>query len=152
MKRFLQIAVAILMIGANVTPAHGQAAYVNNQFKFSVPGSPALIYTKLDTTTASGSAVTDTLKVSVSGFMRSVTFQANVTKISGTVGGTIIVYGSADGGLNFLQLTSITVTNTAGLVPYQYLLTGNAYTHYWFVRTTAATESSSWIGYLLLRP
>ena len=58
-------------------------------------------------------------------------FQAAITKVSGTVAGTIVLSGSIDG-TNYHTISSQNLTDTAGTKYYIFTLDGNTapYTHY----------------------
>lgn len=84
-------------------------------------------FAALDTLT---NADTTTYDLTVTGAKHNVSFQTNVLKISGTVGGTINVYGSVDG-TNFLTTaiaTQITITN--GSANYGFTFGDNRYKKY----------------------
>lgn len=116
----------------------------------SFTGSTVPYVTTSDVVTNTGA---DTFKYKAVGYMRSVTFQVNITKTSGTLGGTVKVFGSADGGSNYVQLNS-SYTVTDGNQNYSYVINsgqGNPYTNYWVVWTGTGTMAGSWQGYLLVR-
>lgn len=92
-------------------------------------------FAALDTLT---NADTTTYTLTVTGAKHNVSFQTNVTKISGTVGGTINVYGSVDG-TNFLTTaiaTQLTITN--GSANYGFTFGDNRYKKYRIVIINAA--------------
>ena len=83
---------------------------------------------------------------------QSVTFQVDITKISGTAGGTVTLYGSNETGtgIGFVQIATYTVTTVTPQY-YSKVVTGNPYTNYWTVLQGAGNEVLTWIGTLLLR-
>jgi len=78
-----------------------------------------------------------------------VTLQFNFKKISGTAGGTILIYGSADNGASY-KTTPITTLNitTASSQQLGYTITGNPYTHIMAVVIDTGTQSSSVQGWV----
>ncbi|OYW19924.1 MAG: hypothetical protein B7Z54_02590 [Sphingobacteriales bacterium 12-47-4] len=97
-------------------------------------------FAALDTMT---NADTATYDLTVTGAKHSISFQTNILKISGTVGGTINVYGSVDG-TNFLTTaigTQITIANASG--NYGFTFGDNRYKKYRIVVITSGTQSCS---------
>ena len=102
----------------------------------------------LDTMT---NADTATYEVTVTGAKASVAFQVNTTKISGTLGGKINIYGSIDG-TNYLTsvlATEITITDASQVRGF--VFSNNAYKKYKIVVITSGTQSSSHRVYALYR-
>lgn len=102
----------------------------------------------LDTLT---NADTTTYTVGIAGSKSNITFQTNVLKISGTVAGTIKVYGSADGGTNYVTTALTSVTITDGSVNYSIPYTVNSYDHYKVQIITSGTQACSQRTRLLYR-
>lgn len=121
---------------------------VNAQFAAStLYGSAPNQYTSLDTVTDAGSK---TYSFKITDNRNSIVFQLNGKKISGTVAGTIKLFGSIDGGNNFSQIdTTVTITN--GDQCHSFLMRGNPYTHYRVTITGTGSQSSSWRTYLMVR-
>jgi hypothetical protein len=86
-----------------------------------------------------------------------VTIQVNVTKISGTVGGTISILGSIDGtnyvALNTEETQTALATKTAAdaTAVYHWRLKGNDFTWYRVSWTGTGTMAASFSGLLLSR-
>lgn len=88
-----------------------------------------------------------------------VTIQTNITKLSGTVGGTITIEGSLDGVYYKLLDTNLTVnatvsqtpSNTAGTVSYDWHITNNTFQYYRVKYTGTGTMSAKMSSLLLLR-
>jgi len=88
-----------------------------------------------------------------------ITIQANVTKLSGTVGGTISIEGSLDGVtyealdslLFFDSLPSKTPTNTTGTKGYIFVLNNNIYQYIRVKYVGTGTMSAKMSSLLLLR-
>jgi hypothetical protein len=77
-----------------------------------------------------------------------------VTKISGTVGGTITLQGSLDG-TNFKALNTVgtqtalaTITATDATNTYHYILTGSPFTYYRVSWTGTGTMAASFRAYI----
>lgn len=97
------------------------------------------------------------LQASNPGDAQSVTVQVNVTKTSGTVGGTISLQGSVDG-TNFKALNTeetqtalATITATDASNVYHWRLKGNPFTHYRVSWTGTGTMVASMAAKLLSR-
>lgn len=93
----------------------------------------------------------DTTIVTISGYKRAVTFQHNVTKISGTVAGTIILYGTVDTSASPVWVTLKTDSLTDGTHVHTNVLTTNSWKKYRIIKTGIGTQSSSHRTYLLYR-
>ncbi len=105
-------------------------------------------YIKVKDTLTNAQSYSDT--VTITGPKHNITFQVNVIKISGTVAGSINVYGSADGvtyGTTALTTTALTDATANYLISY----TTNAYKKYRIVRATTGTSAASERVYLLYR-
>lgn len=123
------------------------AAPVNTQAQTGT-GDYAGYLAALDTMT---NADTATYEVTVTGAKASVAFQVNTTKISGTLGGKINIYGSVDG-TNYLTTalsSEITITDASQVRGFVYSY--NAYKKYKIVVITSGTQSSSHRVYALYR-
>lgn len=92
----------------------------------------------LDTLT---NAASDTVTMTIVGAKTSVGFQYNVTKISGTVAGTIKTYGSKDAGAHYMLLQTDNLTDASGV--FGYTSSYNAYGKYRVIIATTGTQSSS---------
>ena len=112
----------------------------------------------LSSDTAVNTTVTYLTAASTGGYKNHVTVQVNITKISGTVAGTLSLLGSIDG-TNFKaillpQVSTALNTYTATDVASQtfiWLVTGNPYTHYRVSWTPTGTMSASFNAKLLSR-
>lgn len=105
--------------------------------------------TTLDTLT---DGADDTTIVTITGGKSAITFQTNVTKISGTVGGQIILEGTIDTSETpiWVHIESDTLTDATGVYTVQ--LTANHFKKYRLRRNTVgATQSASYKSYLLYR-
>ena len=88
-----------------------------------------------------------------------VTIQTNITKLSGTVGGTITIEGSLDGVYYKLLDTNLTVnatvsqtpSNTAGTVSYDWHITNNTFQYYRVKYVGTGTMSAKMSSLLLIR-
>lgn len=100
----------------------------------------------LDTLTNS---VSDTANIQIIGIKTNVGFQYNVTKISGTVGGTIKTYGSKDAGAHYMLLQTDTLTDASGV--FGYTNNYNAYGKYRIIIATSGTQASSHSVWALYR-
>ncbi len=104
-----------------------------------------------DTTTNTG---TSYLTVGVSGWYNTVTIQSVVTKISGTVAGTVTLQGSVDGtnyvtvNSSYADVTSYSPTNVA-TSSNLFVVTGSPYRYYRLSYTGAGTMAASHKGYIL---
>jgi len=144
MRNFKLLSVALLCLLAFSTNAQVASFGWPSYYSGSNPYS-----TKLDTVDNTGA---DTFRCAVTGLCN-VHFQFDVTKINGTLGGTIKVFGSKDGGLNYgAALNTYTVTDGSQISQYDINSgNGNPYTHYMVVWAGTGTMSGSWKGYLLIR-
>jgi hypothetical protein len=88
-----------------------------------------------------------------------ITIQANITKLSGTVGGTISIEGSLDG-TNYVALDSVlfvnsipsqTATNTTGVKGYVFNISDNTYQFIRVKYVGTGTMSAKMSSLLLLR-
>jgi hypothetical protein len=93
----------------------------------------------------------------LAGAKETTTIQVNVTKISGTVGGTISLQGSLDG-TNFKALNTAetqtalaTITATDATNVYHWRLNGNPFLYYRVSWTGAATMSASFSSKVMQR-
>lgn len=84
------------------------------------------------------------------GKKHNVTFQINVTKISGTVGGKVYIYGSADG-TNYATTPLDSIVLTDESKNYQKAWNYNPFKKWKFTIITAGTQSFSQRSYLLYR-
>lgn len=101
----------------------------------------------LDTLT---NAVSDTANLTVIGSKTNIGFQYNVTKISGTVAGTIKTYGTKDGGVHYQLLQTDNLTDASGV--FGYTASYNGYGKYRIIIATTGTQSSSHSVWALYRP
>lgn len=104
-----------------------------------IQANPRLTGTAVDTLT---NAAADTVYLTVQGPKSTVTFQYNIAKISGTVAGTIKLYGSIDAGANWKEINSHTITDASVIAGYA--INYNAYTKYRIIVTTSGTQVSSY--------
>jgi hypothetical protein len=118
------------------------------------------------TMTASGDTVTNTAtkacSLKVVNSYKQVIVQAVITKISGTVGGTLTLQGSVDG-VNFVTVDSAlfvadgqalptyTATNTAGAQSKIWIMSTTPYLFYKLSYTGTGTMSATLKGYILAR-
>jgi len=93
-------------------------------------------------TVVNTAAVSKVIPVLTAGYEGAVVF-ANVTKISGTVGGTVQLFGSLDG-TNYVQIgADQTATNTAGTKSYAFYVTAPVPVYLKVTHTGTGTMSSS---------
>lgn len=104
-----------------------------------------------DTTTDTG---TSYVELGVQNWYNTVTIQSVVTKISGTVAGTVTLQGSVDGtnyvtvSSSYADVTSYSPTNVATSSKL-FVVTGSPYRYYRLSYTGAGTMSASHKGYVL---
>jgi hypothetical protein len=83
-----------------------------------------------------------TKTIGISGGYSGISIQANVQKLSGTVGGTIGIYASNDG-TNYVQIVSdVTVTNTTGTKGYYFTVSTPLPRYVRVIHTGTGTMSS----------
>ena len=137
MKKLLGFIAIVLMLGVLPTTTQAQ-----------VQGNYAGYLGALDTLT-NADANTYTTSA-VIGNKHCITFQTKVLKISGTVAGTIKLYGSADGvDYGSAALDSLTLADASKV--YQISRTYNGYSKYKWVVATTGTSSASERSYMLIR-
>lgn len=109
-----------------------------------------------DTVTNTGTVTLTSARVPVSNGANATVYIA-VTKISGTVGGTISLLGSIDG-TNFKALNTVdtqtalaTITATDASNTYHYRLSGNHFPYYRVSWTGTGTMSASFTSKVLTR-
>ena len=116
---------------------------------FKVTGNPT--YTTKDTVTDAGA---DTFYVNMLSFRNSVSFQVNVTNMTGDVStSTVLIQASIDQ-VNFFTIDTITLVNTTNVQSYSYLVNegyGNPFQTYRVVFIGDGTQTSSWQSFLLYR-
>ena len=128
-----------------------------------VLGGPTSWSTSTRTVTNTG---TDTMKAEITPTIQtggawngyyyiynSLTFQVDITKVSGTLGGTITLYGTNEPIANvsgYVQLASYSITTVTPQY-YSKVLTGNSYTNYLQVFQGTGTEVATYYGTLLER-
>jgi hypothetical protein len=100
-----------------------------------------------DTITAPGNA---THEVTITGAKSALSFQVNVLKISGTVAGSITIYGSVDG-TNYETAALDSVALQDASQNYVFKHTSNNYLKYRITVTTTGTSSISERSYVLYR-
>lgn len=137
MKKLLIVTAALLCLAQS-----SQAQFSASTLSGSAPNQ----YTSLDTVADAG---TKNYYFKVTDKRESVTFQVNAKKITGTVGGTVKVYASIDGGLSWVEVNSQTITD--GDKSYGYAFTGNPWTHYRVGIAGTGTQTSSYRTYILVR-
>ena len=103
---------------------------------------------KIDGIDTLTNATSQTTTIAVSGKKANVGFQVNVTKISGTVGGSIDYQGTKDG-TNYETLETDSLANASGV--YGFSASYNGFTKYRIVITTTGTQSSSYTVWALYR-
>lgn len=101
----------------------------------------------LDTLTNADSHTDD---LSVNGTRHNVSFLSKVLKISGTVAGTVTIYGSVDG-TNFGTTALTTINLTDASANWQASYSFNGYKKYRIVTATTGTSSASVRHYYMVR-
>lgn len=112
-------------------------------------GAGPVYYTPVYTVTNTGA---DTQKVKIGPLQnnnpytnylfQSLTFQWVTTKVSGTMGGSVFIYASADTGLGTsypVQVYSVALTSDS-VQSVSKVITGNPYTNYWIITKGTGTE------------
>lgn len=138
MKSFIAIAAVAVCLFTASPKVSAQVTVKNNYASYLAT---------LDTLT---NADTTTYTVEVKGRKSTVSFSTDITKISGTVAGTIKIYGSVNG-TTFLttELTSLTITNASTNLGVVY--TSNGYQKYKVVLINASGGVCSQRTYLLYK-
>ena len=146
MKKFYNILLSIALVAIAVV---AQAQVLT----FYQPLGSSLT---IDNVTNTGTAYVSTL-VPMERFKESTTIQVTVTKISGTVGGTISLQGSLDG-INFKAIPTAetatalaTITAADASSTYHWRLNGSPFRYYRVSWTGTGTMSASF-GATLFRP
>jgi len=147
MKKFLLLAVSGLLFLTTDAFAQAQLSYgapppvpdsgdfVNNYGPLHTTGVYTVTNTGADTAHAF-------IAPGINNYMfQSLTFQADITKVSGTAGGTVTLYGSTDlyGSVFFAPIATYSIT-TASSQCWNSKVVGNPYTSYWVVITGTGTE------------
>lgn len=132
MKKFLFV--AVLALASCVVHAQAPSSY-----------NGKLTGAAQDTLTNSAA---DTLTLSVKGEKNAVTFQYNITKISGTVAGTIKVYGSIDE-TKYALLNTYTLTDASAIASYS--MSYNGYSKYRLIIATTGSQASAYEIWALYR-
>jgi len=153
MKRLLIVAALALSTLAGSTNADAQGCTPSTTY-YKYRGPSPMWYGKSDSVSNTG---TDTFKVAISCSPKSITFQNNHLKITGTPAGTVTLYGSIDN-VGYDSLTSYTVNVSSTTTPQAKTFTvdnqgacGNPYTNYMWVWNGSGTMLASWIGKVLIR-
>lgn len=152
MKKIFLIAIlAVSLLTVNFSAKSQGASIVRMTQVLSSASAP--IY--LDTVTNTATVVLTSPQILAS--KNTIGIQINVTKISGTVGGTISLLGSIDG-VNYKALNTTesqtalaTITATDATNTYTYRLTSNHYLYYRVSWTGTGTMAASFNAYLLSR-
>lgn len=145
------VIVVLLVVGLLASQlSYGQATNSEQSLKS--------VYSLNSDTVTNTATVTLTTAVKVSSFnslTQQTTVQVNVTKISGTVGGTISLLGSLDG-TNYKALNTIetqtalaTITATDATNVYHWRLTGSPFLYYRVSWTGTGTMSASFTAKLV---
>lgn len=122
--------------------------------------TPLLSFGGINTMLSDISAVSDTVtntgtayvQLEVEGVYQQVSIQAIVTKISGTVAGTVILYASIDG-TNFNAIGTDTLTNTDVTTNTKVWVTSNTpYKYYRITATGSGTMAAQLTGKVWLTP
>ena len=107
---------------------------------------------QVGTTRTLANATADTINLQITKARPTLTFKYDITKNSGTVGGTIVLQGKITGAataeawttLNSYTLTDATATNSVAL-------TNNAYVYYRIITTPSGTQNSTHSKYVIAR-
>lgn len=107
------------------------------------------------TMTNSGDTIVDTgskyLILKVNNKASNVAFQAVVTKVSGTVAGTVLLQGSIDG-VNYKDISTDTLNLTdVATQSYLWTVSANPYLYYRLAGTGSGTMSAILTGYAIRR-
>lgn len=140
MKRILTLTLGIALIaGMTLT---SQAQTTANVLK-STP-------THVPTDTVVNTGVKNQYTTPISGFADVLTFQYVITKISGTVGGSLLLQGSIDG-TNYVNIGSAVTPTDVALQSGTFALTAHNYITYRLNYTGAGTMSAKLNGYWIAR-
>lgn len=96
-------------------------------------------------------AAADTSYVTITGAKHTVTFQFNVSKTSGTVAGTIVLYGSIDTSATPTYYPIDTITLTDATASYKLTYNYNQAQKYMAIGTTTGTQESDHHYFVLYR-
>lgn len=139
----------LFILLAFVVCALGAQAQVNYDLK-------SIYSLTSDTVTNTGTVTLTSPRVPGVGALNTLVY-VSVTKISGTVGGTLTLMGSVDG-TNFKALVAIetqtalaTITATDGSTTYGWRLNGNHYPYYRVSWTGTGTMSASFTAKVITR-
>ena len=104
---------------------------------------------QVGTTRTLANATADTINLQITKARPTLTFKYDITKNSGTVGGTIVLQGRATTAdswsvVNSYTLTDATATNSV-------LLTNNAYVYYRIITAPTGTQNSTHSKYVVAR-
>lgn len=138
MKRFLLAAIAVIGITFGA-----QAQTTSGDFS---NGTAPKYWTSLDTVTNAG---TKTYTQTVSNHRNTVSFQVNMTKITGTTSAVTVAFQGSVDGTNYVTLHTDTMADASTIKSHVY--TGNGYVSYKIVVTGSGTQSSSYRAYMVLR-
>lgn len=113
----------------------------------TITGGSEIYETAYDTLEASES-INDTFKVTE--FRNSVLFQIHADKVSGNLGGSITLEGSASKSVPFVPITTWNLADADK--PYGHVITGNPYTYYRLsIADTSATHVARYKRYIEVR-
>lgn len=119
----------------------GLAASAQTDYHADITGLDTLTDTEADTSI-----------LTITGSKSAITFQTNVTKISGTVAGTIVVQGTIDttaSPTRWVTLETDSLSDATAV--YSTTLTANNWKKYRVIRTGSGTQSSSHRTFVLYR-
>lgn len=141
MKKIVLFSLAILLCGtvfgqaSSVTPP----APASGDFTGTGPTYATPTYTVTNTGADTAHAK---ITPGINNYLfQSLTFQIDITKVSGTAGGTVTLYASNETGLGnmFVSLATYSIT-TATTQAWSTKIPGNPYTNYWLVVAGTGTE------------
>ena len=104
---------------------------------------------QVGTTRTLVNATADTINLQITKARPTLTFKYDITKNSGTVGGTIVLQGRATTADSWTQVNSYTLTDATATN--SVLLTNNAYVYYRIITTPTGTQNSTHSKYVVAR-
>lgn len=104
---------------------------------------------QIGTTRTLANTTADTINLQITKARPQIMFKYDITKNSGTVGGTIVLQGRATTADSWTQLNSYTLTDATATN--SVILTANNYVYYRIITTPSGTQNSTHSKYLVTR-
>jgi len=104
---------------------------------------------QVGTTRTLANTTADTINLQITKSRPQIMFKYDITKNSGTVGGTIVLQGRATSADSWTQLNSYTLTDATATN--SVILTANNYVYYRIITTPTGTQNSTHKKYVVTR-